>query len=220
MKTPAILDKIQKIPTKTRAAVFGGLIAVLAVLFIWQVHIPKTNEIKKLEGEIVTLETTMRENERKIQKLDMLKAKVKELQEKLKILTQQLPPESEVSGLLRQIQGLVNKSGLTLKLWKPDKRKTHSSGMYEEIPINLKLIGGYHNVAMFYDSVSKLTRIVNIANVKMGSAKVGNSGIMEIDIDCIALTFAAVEKKADAKAAAAPAPVKKTGAPAPASKGH
>lgn len=202
MKTPAILDKIQKVPAKTRAAVFGGVVIAILVLFIWQVHIPKFNEIKSLDKEIAELETKMRENDAKIKQLDILRAKVETLRARLKDLTQELPPESEVTGLLRQIQGLVNKSGLTLKLWKPEQRKAHPSGMYEEIPITLKLIGGYHNVAMFYDSVGKLKRIVNIANVKMASPKVGNSGLMEIDIDCTALTFAATEKKADEKAAA------------------
>lgn len=197
MATPAILEKLQKIPTKTRAIAFFVIIGAAVVLFIWQVHIPKTNEIRVLEADIATQQAKIRENDAKIKKLDQLRAEVKSLQERLKILTEQLPPESEVSGLLRQIQGLVNKAGLSLKLWKPDKRRPHASGMYEEIPISLKLTGGYHNVALFFDSVSKLTRIVNMLNVKMEQPKLGRSGTMEINIDCTAMTFAAVEKKVD-----------------------
>jgi len=197
MAAPAILDKLQKIPTKTRAIAFFSIIGVAVVLFIWQVHIPKTNEIRNLDSQITQQQATIRENDAKIKKLDQLKAEVKSLQERLKILTLQLPPESEVSGLLRQNQGLCNKADLSLKLWKPDRRRTHSSGMYEEIPITLKLNGGYHNVALFFDSVSKLTRIVNMLNVKMEQPKLGRSGTMEINIDCTAMTFAAVEKKVD-----------------------
>jgi type IV pilus assembly protein PilO len=197
MAAPAILDKLQKIPTKTRAIAFFTIIGVVVVLFIWQVHIPKTNEIRTLEADIATQKAKIQENDAKIKKLDQLRAEVKSLQERLKILTEQLPPESEVSGLLRQIQGLVNKAGLSLKLWRPDKRRAHSSGMYEEIPIILKLSGGYHNVALFFDSVSKLTRIVNMLNVKMDQPKLGRSGTMEINIDCTAMTFAAVEKKVE-----------------------
>jgi len=197
MAAPAILDKLQKIPTKTRTGAFAGLIIALVVLFIWQVHIPKTAEIRKLEEEIKVQQAKIAENAAKIKQLDQLRAEVKALQERLKVLTEQLPPESEVSGLLRQIQGLVNKAGLSLKLWKPDNRRVHSSGMYAEIPITLKLTGGYHNVALFFDSVSKLTRIVNMLNVKMEQPKLGRSGTMEINIDCTAMTFAAVEKKVD-----------------------
>ena len=201
MAAPAILDKLQKIPTKTRAGAFAGLIITLVVLFIWQVHIPKTAEIRKLDEDIAQQQAKIRENAAKIKQLDQLRAEVKSLHERLKILTEQLPPESEVSGLLRQIQGLVNKAGLSLKLWKPDRRRLHASGMYEEIPITLKLTGGYHNVALFYDSVSKLTRIVNMLNVKMDSPKLAKSGTMEINIDCTAMTFAAVEKKVDTSSA-------------------
>jgi type IV pilus assembly protein PilO len=204
MATPAILDKLQNIPTKTRATMFFGLIGVALVVFIWLVHIPKTNEIKKLDAENTGFQTKIRENDAKIRQLDELKAEVKALQARLLVLTEQLPPESEVSGLLRQIQELVNKAGLSLKLWRPEKRVLHASGLYEEIPISLKLTGSYHSVGLFFDNVSKLTRIVNMLNVKMDQPKIGSNGLMEIAINVTAMTFAAVEKKA-----APPAP--KTG---------
>jgi type IV pilus assembly protein PilO len=92
----------------------------------------------------------------------------------------------------------VNQSGLVLKLWKPDKRRTHASGLYEEIPISLSLIGGYHSTASFYDHVGKLDRIVNILNIKMSGAKVGINGNVEVEITCTAMTFSAVEKKVEA----------------------
>jgi type IV pilus assembly protein PilO len=195
MAIPAIFDKLQKIPTRTRAIAFFAIIGAAIVVFIWLVHIPKTAEVKKLDADIAQLQAKIAENNAKIAKLDQLRAEVKSLEARLKVLTEQLPPESEVSGLLRQIQGLVNKAGLTLRLWKPDKRKPHASGLYEEIPISLELIGGYHNVALFFDSVSKLTRIVNMLNVKMDQAKVSKSGQMDIGIKVTAMTFAAVEKK-------------------------
>lgn len=203
MATPAILEKLQKIPTKTRAIAFFALVAAAVVVFIWLIHIPKKAEIKKLDGDIAQLQAKIAENDAKIRKLDDLRAEVKSLHERLKVLTEQLPPESEVSGLLRQISALVAKAGLTaLNLWKPDKKQLHSSGLYEEVPITLKLTGGYHNVAVFFDSVSRLTRIVNMQNVKMGQPKVGKSGLMEIAIEARAVTFAAVEKKPEAAPAA------------------
>lgn len=199
MATPAILDKLQKIPAKTRMIVFFVIIAIAIVVFIWLVHIPKTAEIKKLDAEIAQLQVKIAENDAKIRQLDQLRAEVKDMQERLKILTEQLPPESEVSGLLRQVAGLVRKAGLILKIWRPDpKRVPHSSGLYEEIPIAVSLIGGYHNVAMFFDSVSKLTRIVNMKDVKMTSPKIGDNGQIAVSVNVTASTFAAVEKKAEA----------------------
>ncbi len=198
----AVMDKIQRIPSRTRVIVFLALVGVLVVLYIWQVHIPKNTEIKRLEGEVAGLQARIRENDEKIKKLDELKAEVKALHERLKLLTEQLPPGSEVSGLLRQIQNLVNQSGLSLKLWRPDKRRVHPSGLYEEIPIIMELTGGYHNVAMFFDRVSRMTRIVNMLNVRMTGARVVKGGVVDTNISCTAMTFAAVEKKPDAAPAA------------------
>jgi type IV pilus assembly protein PilO len=192
------LDKLQKIPTKTRVIVFFSVIGVLIVLFIWQVYIPKTDQIRKLEGEIAGLQAKIKANEEKIRQLDALKAEVAMLRQRLAFLKEQLPPETEVSGLLRQIQNLVNQSGLSLKVWKPERRRVHQSGLYAEIPITLNIAGGYHNFGMFFDRVSKMTRIVNIINITMGSAKREKGGAMTISVGCTAMTFAAVETKPDA----------------------
>ncbi len=193
-----LLDKIQKVPPKTRLVVFIAVIVVLLIAYVLQFQIPMNTQINQLRKSITELQTKIKQNDAKIKNLDELKAEVKSLQAKLVILTEQLPPGSEVSGLLRQIQNLVNKSGLVLKLWKPEKRRTHSSGLYEEIPITMVLSGGYHSTATFFDQVGKLTRIVNIVNIKMGGAKVAPSGNIEMDINCTAMTFAAAEKKVEA----------------------
>jgi type IV pilus assembly protein PilO len=193
-----IAAQIQKIPTKTRMYGFGALILVLCGLFIYFFHIPLTTQIKKLDNDIATLKATIKSNDEKIKKLSELRTEVKTLEARLKLLTEQLPPGSEVSGLLRQIQNLVSQSGLNLKLWRPDKRREHSSGLYEEIPINVELIGGYHDVGTFFDRVSKMTRIVNMLNLKMSGASRNKAGGMDIKVNCTALTFAALEKKPDA----------------------
>jgi type IV pilus assembly protein PilO len=192
------LDKIHKIPPKTRLIAFVVLIVLLVSAYIVQFQIPMKTEITNLEKNLSELQSRIRDNDSKIRKLDDLRAEVKTLEQRLVVLTQQLPPESEVSGLLRQIQNLVNQSGLVLKHWKPEKRKTHASGLYEEIPITIALTGSYHHTASFFDRVGKLTRIVNILNIKMGGAKLKSDGTMDIDINCTAMTFSAVEKKVEA----------------------
>jgi len=198
MNAAELAGKIQHIPSKTRVIAFFGFVGLLVVLFVWQIHIPKTNEIKKLEKTIVGLRVQIKENDEKIARLAELKAEVKALRERLRVLTAQLPPETEVSGLLREIQNLVTKSGLSLKLWRPGRRRTHPSKLYVEIPISLELTGGYHRVAGFFDRVSKMTRIVNMLNVSMGGPKAHPNGAVSINTKCTAMTFAAAEKKVDA----------------------
>lgn len=197
----SFIDKIQKIPTKTRAIGFGVFVFGLLIVYIWQFQIPMKTKIDQLETALEAQGATIGANDNKIKKLDDLKAEVVTLQGRLVTLTEQLPPESEVSGLLRQIQTLVNQSGLTLKLWKPTGKKPHASGLYDEIPITLTLAGGYHNTASFFDRVGTLTRIVNILNIKMGGMRQNKDGSVEITINCTAMTFSAAEKKVEAATA-------------------
>jgi len=192
-----LVDKIQKIPVKTRMYGFIAFVCVLGGLFLYFIRIPMNSEIRTLEQSVADAQSRIRGNDAKIKKLDELRVEVKTLNEKLKVLSEQLPLETEVSSLLGQIQVLVNKSGLILKLWKPEKRRTHASELYEEIPITMDLSGGYHSVGVFFDQISKLTRIVNMLNIRMGGAKSGPSGATDITINCTAMTFAAVEKKVE-----------------------
>ena len=193
----SIVDKIQKVPTKTRMIAFGVLIVLLLIGYIIQFQIPMNTKIKQLKTALSDLTAKIQKNENDIKKLDQLRSEVKNLEAKLVVLTEQLPPESEVSGLLRQIQNLVNQSGLVLKHWKPGPRKLHSSGLYEEIPIDVTLSGGYHNAAALFDRIGKLTRIVNIRDIKMSGAHELKNGAVEVGINCTAMTFSAAEKKPD-----------------------
>ena len=51
--------------------------------------------------------------------------------------------------------------------------------------------GNYHNVALFFDKVARLSRIVNIENIKMTTAKGGN----ELRTSCTAVTYRFIETK-------------------------
>jgi type IV pilus assembly protein PilO len=194
----SLKDSLQKMPAKTRTVAFIVIVGLVFGSFVYFFRIPMSTEIKGLEKVIAEKKAIIAQNDERIRKLDELRARVRELNEQLKVMKEKLPAENEVSSLLRQIQNEVNKSGLTLKLWKPDKRKPHESGLYEEIPITVNLIGGYHNFGVFLDRVSKLPRIVNIQNFKMDSAKMDPSGSVNINISCTAMTFAATEKKVEA----------------------
>jgi len=88
------LSKLQAIPAKNRAIGFGVFMVVLTALFVWQIVMPKRAEIEGLERQVVSLHAKIRENDEKIKKLDELKAEVSALQAELKLLTDQLPPQS------------------------------------------------------------------------------------------------------------------------------
>ena len=76
-------------------------------------------------------------------------------------------------------------------LFKPGKEV--SKGFYAEIPVNIEVEGGYHNLAMFFDKVSKLSRIVNVSNIKIQKMK--EPGMLKAT--CVATTYRFLEGPAD-----------------------
>jgi Tfp pilus assembly protein PilO len=66
---------------------------------------------------------------------------------------------------------------------------------YAEIPVEIRVKGTYNEVAIFFDKVGKLPRIVNISGVSMEGAK-EVLGRWEITTACTATTFKFIEKAA------------------------
>lgn len=173
------------------------IIAVVVIIFF---IFPKDKEIKRLNAEITKQENEIAKDQAKAAKLDILKKENERLQKRLDELKLQLPEEREVSGLLRQVSDLGIKSGLKIILWKPEQKKDHPSGIIYEIPVNVELSGSYHNLGVFFSSLTKLNRIVNIGDIKLSDPKPQkNEAILKITFK--AITFSSIpEKEIQAKA--------------------
>jgi type IV pilus assembly protein PilO len=66
---------------------------------------------------------------------------------------------------------------------------------YDEIPIKVQLVGGFHNTVSFFDQVARLPRIVNIEEINMGDAQDINVRGRVVKTSCTMKTYMFVEKK-------------------------
>jgi type IV pilus assembly protein PilO len=131
--------------------------------------------------------------------LNQFKAQVSELEARLESLKAVLPEQKDVADLLRRIQTLATQSSLTIRGFKPAPSVTKQ--LHAEWPIALQLDGTYHNLGMFFDRVSKFSRIINVSNILIrGKDKPDPNPT--ITAECTATTFVLLEPKA---APAAPA---------------
>ena len=172
------LEAFKNIPYYQKIVIAALLLLVLVGGFIYFVYIPKNNQIETLKSQIASLSQEIKVNEAKVQRLDALKQEHALLQQQLAQQMEQLPPEAEVPALLKQVSELGIRIGLDFKLWKPSGQKPNASGLYTEVPVDVEVAGGYHSVAMFFDRISKLRRIVNVVDIKMGSAKLDRNKVV------------------------------------------
>ena len=158
-------DKISKLRMIHRVLIFAGTIVLVIGLYIWLVYIPKTGEIKTIKSELDRLESNIRIARVRAKNLKRLEADLTKGQSDLKIAIKLLPTTSEIPSLLKSITKLGNDSNLEFLLFSPEKQVPKE--FYIEIPVSIEVLGSYHDVAIFFDKVGKLDRIVNVVNVSM-----------------------------------------------------
>jgi type IV pilus assembly protein PilO len=163
---------------------------VIGGLFWWQYLSPameeeqtKTAQLDTLKREIAALEVTAN-------KLAEFQREVALLEAKLETLKRILPPEKETPDLMRKVQSLASQSSLLIKSFTPGA--TVNKEFYQEWPITMTVEGNYHNLGIFFDRVGRLSRLVNIGNIRItsrGEQTVSNT----ISASCVATTFVYVE---------------------------
>jgi type IV pilus assembly protein PilO len=189
----SILEKIQSFTPKQRYIAFAFVVVMMLCFFIWYVFIPKNKVIRQMEEEISVLNADINIRRTKVRRLEALRAEYAVLRAQLIELEKQLPAESEVDGLLKQVSDLGENNGLLIKLWKPESERPNASGIYNEIPMRMEVDGGYHAMGTFFEKISGLSRIVNISGIKMGGAK-NDKGRFSVETSFLATTFSVIEK--------------------------
>ncbi|AMR65649.1 type 4a pilus biogenesis protein PilO [Aquipseudomonas alcaligenes] len=92
--------------------------------------------------------------------LDAYKAQMREMEESFGALLRQLPSDTEVPGLLEDITRTGLGSGLEFEEIKLQPEVAQQ--FYIELPIQIVVVGGYHDLATFVSGVASLPRIVTL----------------------------------------------------------
>lgn len=137
--------------------------------------------------------------------LEAYKVQMKEMEESFGALLRQLPSDTEVPGLLEDITRTGLGSGLEFEEIKLLPEVTQQ--FYIELPIQISVVGGYHDLATFVSGVSSLPRIVTLHDFDIKPASSDSTSKLRMSI--LAKTYRYNDKGVKATAPAAGA---KTGA--------
>jgi type IV pilus assembly protein PilO len=162
---------------------------LLTVGFYFLIYSPKSEEIVRLEGELSKIQGELTQAKIQAKNLPKLEKELKDAKIELKKALRLLPDKKELPQLLDGITSAGKLAGLEFLLFQPGKEV--NKGFYAEIPVVIKVNGLYHDVAVFFDKVSKLPRIVNISDVKIRSENRDDSNILTTS--CIAKTYRFIE---------------------------
>ena len=196
----AINLSMNKLPWYGQVIFFAALGLGGLGLFYYLYVSPTTAEMAVREQRLASLRADINKGMTTATKLAEFRAQVADLQARLDGLKAVLPEQKDVAELLRRIQTLAMQSNLTIKGFKP--MATATKELHAEWPIELALDGTYHNLGMFFDRISKFSRIINVNNVAI-RAKDKPEPNSSISAECTATTFVLLDQKAAAPAAGA-----------------
>ena len=190
---------LNKLPWYGQVGLFVVLGIALIGGFYWFYAVPAQAEMVTREQKLAALRVDIAKGSATANQLNQFRQQVAELEGRLESLKAVLPEQKDVADLLRRIQTLATQSNLAIRGFKPAPSVTKQ--MHAEWPIALQLDGTYHNLAMFFDRVSKFSRIINVSNIAIrGKEKPELNST--ISVDCTATTFVLLETAKGAAPAA------------------
>ena len=190
---------LNKLPWYVQVGMFVTLAIAGVGVFYYFYVMPTYAEMETRQQRLAALRADIAKGASTASQLSQFKQQVADLEARLEGLKAVLPEEKDVADLLRRIQTLATQSNLAIRGFKPATSVTKQ--LHAEWPIALQLDGTYHNLGVFFDRVSKFSRIINVSNINI-RAKEKPELNSTITAECVATTFVLLDP---AKPAAPPA---------------
>ena len=190
----AFFAKIEKLSKIQRILIFAGVFIAIIAIFVFVLYKPKLEEIGKLSKQLKSLEKKLVVAKKNAADLKKFQKKMEEAEVQFKTAMKALPEKEEIPSLLTSISRSGQDAGLEFLLFEPkaDVRKE----FYAEIPVAMNVKGGFHDLALFFDKVARLSRIVNIRNISMTPA---GPDTLDLNTSCTAVTYKFVEPAPEKK---------------------
>ena len=184
---------LQSLPWYAQFLVFLLIGAIVFGIFFMLQYSDGQSRIKNLDTQIDLLETEIKKAEKKEAQLKQIEDEKLAKEKVLEKLKEILPEQKEISQILRRVQGLISTARLKIEKWKTNNDQPKE--VYVEVPFSISIEGNYHNLAMFFDQLSKLKKIFTVNNLAIAPLS-KMSSIYSIKATFIASTYTYQEKKA------------------------
>jgi len=152
--------------------VIGGLL-VWASQTYWFKGIQQ--EIDSRQAELATLQQKVREGKAAEARLPQFREEAERLETELARLLRILPTARQTDELIKKIKSLTERGNFRFVTFQP--AGFVKKDFYSEWPIGVQLQGTYHELALFFDRLSRFSRIINVESLSIvaGSGKGGYS---------------------------------------------
>jgi len=176
-------------PIAARVATVALLFMVVTAggyyFLVWKQKRPVLLEERAKETQLLE---SLSVKARRAANLEAYRQQLAEMERSFGAMLRQLPNKTEVPNLLVDISQTGLAAGLEEKLFQPQDE--NRKDFYAELPIKIRLTGGYHEMGTFASGIAALPRIVTLHDIEItpitGS---GGAGPSELTLEVTAKTY-------------------------------
>jgi type IV pilus assembly protein PilO len=144
--------------------VAGGL--VFACEYYWFNGIRE--DITARTSELETLKQKVREGKVAEGRLPQFREEAERLETELQRLLRILPTAKQTDEIIKKVKSLTERGNFRFTTFQP--QAFVKKDFYTEWPISVQLDGGYHDLALFFDRLSRFSRIVNVESLRIAAS--------------------------------------------------
>ena len=181
-----MFEQLLNLPPRQRFLIYGGGVVLIVLLYIFLFYIPRSVEIVTKQGRLLDLEKERAKLQTFLRDREKVEAEITEVEGRFNQVKAQLPEQKEIPELLRQVSNLGRDSGLEVTLFR--QKPENLLDLYAEVPVEMAVRGGYHQIALFFDKVRHLDRIVNVSDISMKNPQVVD-GQIQVEASFFATTY-------------------------------
>ena len=161
-----------KSPAVQKNALAVALSGSLTVIFFCTHFVPfsfpsQQDRLNGLKSEFEKKSTDLARARATVSDLPRFEAEYEHLHERWAMAAELLPTDRQVAVLLRKITLAAQQTGVEFLVFKPSDAKTEPH--YTELPLQLSVYGGYHQIGSFIAELANMQRIITVSNLQLKS---------------------------------------------------
>ncbi len=180
------LEKLGKIPRAARYGGVAGILVAIVVGYFFLFYQDAHNTLVQYRSSEQELQRRLTNIRAVANNVGRFEQEVAGLERQLEEALKQLPNRKQFEDLLQDITTAGKKVGVMIKSIVREAEVEHD--FYAEVPFKIELEGSYHNIAMFFERVAKLPRIVNVGSMTV-QAIGDRGGEKQLKVEGSATTF-------------------------------
>lgn len=166
----------------------GGALGVYFFTHLVPFGFTNNNEkMATLRAEFDQKSTELARARASVADLPRFEAEYDQLHQRWELASELLPTDRQLSALLRRITLAGQQTGVRFVMFKPNGQRPQE--YHTELPINIQVQGGYHQVGSFLAELANLRRIVTVSNLRLQTNQKSEDGTTTADFTASAFSL-------------------------------